>query len=218
MAHRQPRWKQILQQADVAYCDGAGIVWASLLQGTPLPTRLTAADWLPDLLAYMARAGKTIYFLGGKPGIAQKAMAALSRHVPQHTVVGMHHGYIHQNPALTQQVIAHINTVQPDLLIVGFGMPLQEYWINTYRHQLKVPAIWAMGATLDYFAGKVPRCPQWMGTWGLEWLFRLGVEPRRMFQRYILGNPWFLSRIVLSAMREKWQAVFKKPQTQWEHG
>lgn len=202
LAHQDPAWRETLQAGDLLYCDGAGIVLAGKLLGTPIPMRLTAADWLPDFLRFMADAKLTVFFLGGEPGVPEKAMQYWNTHLPNHTVIGAHHGYIHDNPALEQAVIDQINALQPDLLFVGFGMPLQEFWMARNRHRLNVRALWALGAALDYFTGKVPRCPAWMGKLGLEWLFRLWVEPGRMFNRYVVGNPWFLSRILWRRFRQ----------------
>lgn len=197
MAHQHPRLKRILQQCDLVYCDGAGIVLASKLMGQPLPVRLPAADWFTDLLAVMAQEGLTVYLLGGAPGVAERALAAIAKQVPNHTVVGMHHGYFLNNPQAEAAVIDEINRLQPHLLIVGFGTPLQEEWIDTNRSRLQVSVIYALGAVMDYFAGVQPRCPQWMGDLGFEWLYRLMSSPRRLFHRYVVGNPWFLWRLAM---------------------
>ncbi len=203
VAHRDRKLKRFLQGVDLVYCDGAGIEKAASLLGSPLPKRLTAADWFLDLIQVLSQKGIRIYLLGGEPAVAQKAREVINAVIPEHMVVGIHHGYILDNPILTHTVIQEINTLQPDLLIVGFGTPLQERWIADHREQLTVSVIYAIGAVMDYLAEKVPRCPAWMGEAGLEWLFRLRTEPRRLFMRYVVGNPWFLSRIALTALSDK---------------
>jgi N-acetylglucosaminyldiphosphoundecaprenol N-acetyl-beta-D-mannosaminyltransferase len=196
-AWRYPQLKRIYQQASVVYADGAGIVlgshWAS--SGPPLPCRLTMADWIFDLLAELARHGRRVYFLGGDPGLPEALWPVLEQRVPQHTVVGAHHGYLQGQPALGRQVISDINALAPDVLLVGMGTPTQEFWMEAHRNQLRVKVLYATGAVMDYHTGRQPRCPQWMGTTGLEWLHRLGSNPRRLFGRYVLGNPWFMARI-----------------------
>jgi N-acetylglucosaminyldiphosphoundecaprenol N-acetyl-beta-D-mannosaminyltransferase len=205
IAHQNPHLRQFLQASDVVYCDGAGIVLASRLLGQPLPCRFTAADWLFELWAYLSQHGITAFYLGGEPGIAEKALAQFEERVPQHTILGVHHGFILQDAALEQQVIERINTLKPDVLFVGFGCPLQELWIQRHKAELEVSVLYPIGATLDYLTRKVPRCPAWMGENGLEWLFRFLVEPRRMFRRYIVGNPWFLWRIGVSVIQQRFR-------------
>ncbi len=190
------QWRSIIQKGHIMYCDGAGIVLGSKILGTPLPCRLTAADWLLDAVRYFSENGLSVYFLAGEPGIPERAMALFDKAVPEHRVLGAHHGYILDDPTLENAVIDEINRLKPDILLVGFGMPLQEYWIEKNRHRLQVASLWAIGATLDYLTGKVSRCPGWMGRYGLEWLYRLLLEPKRMWQRYVVGNPWFLLRII----------------------
>jgi N-acetylglucosaminyldiphosphoundecaprenol N-acetyl-beta-D-mannosaminyltransferase len=195
IAHRQPRLKAFLNAANMLYCDGAGIVWGSKLMGHKLPMRFTAADWLFDWITAMSEANLTMYFVSGEPAVIEKARTLLDDRVPGHKVVGLHHGYIVNNNELNQAVIADINAKQPDIVVVGMGCPLQEYWIEDNRDQLQVPVCFAIGATWDYLTGKVPRCPAWMGNNGLEWLFRFLVEPKRMFGRYIMGNPEYMWRV-----------------------
>jgi N-acetylglucosaminyldiphosphoundecaprenol N-acetyl-beta-D-mannosaminyltransferase len=190
-----PDLKRSLQEADLVYCDGAGIVVGSRWLGKPLPTRLTAADWFLDMLRYFAKAGSRVYLLGGKPGVPEQALETIIRDVPEHTVVGAHHGFILKNAEIEANVIEEINALKPDIVILGFGTPLQERWIAKHKHSLNVPMIYGIGAVMDFVSGAVPRCPAWMGERGLEWLYRLLVEPGRMAGRYIVGNPWFLARI-----------------------
>lgn len=196
IAQRDDAFRDTLLRADTVFCDGAGIVWASrLLGGLPLPQRFTSADFMPRLLQRLAAEGLRAYFLGSAPGVAQEAMDTLSRQVPNHTMCGWHHGYL-SDPAINARVIAEINRLKPDILFVGMGMPRQEQWVQAHRRQLAVRCVMPLGATLDYFSGRAPRCPAWMADIGLEWLFRLCLEPRRMAGRYVLGNPVFMARIL----------------------
>lgn len=202
IAHSNPQFKQVMQSADVMICDGMGIVLASrILTGHTIPCRLAAGDYMPALLERLAKERLTAFFLAGKPGVAEKALANLAKKVPHHTVIGCHHGYILNDAALEKQVMDTINRLQPDVLFVGFGMPLQEYWIDEKMAQLRVGAFFPFGATLDYLSGTVPRCPVWLGNLGLEWLFRFWLEPARMFHRYIIGNPVFIGRQLWAAFR-----------------
>lgn len=199
-AFSNPRLKQILQQSDLVYCDGAGIVLGSKMLGSPLPTRLTAADWFLEMLGYFAQKQCKVYLLGGDPGVPEQALQEIIEKVPNHTVVGAHHGYILSSQELQQQVFDEINALKPDILVVGFGTPLQEYWMDAHRHKINVPVIYAIGAVMDFVSQKVSRCPQWMGDAGFEWLYRLYTEPGRLGGRYVVGNPWFLTRIAVRAL------------------
>jgi N-acetylglucosaminyldiphosphoundecaprenol N-acetyl-beta-D-mannosaminyltransferase len=199
-AFANPRLKDILQRSDLVYCDGAGIVAGSKLLGQTLPTRLTAADWFINMLAYFVEHDCRVYLLGGEPGVPEIALSVIEKQVPNHTVVGMHHGYILESPELERQVIDEINTLKPDVLIVGFGTPLQECWIDDHRARLQVPVVYAIGAVLDFVSGRVSRCPRWVGDAGFEWLYRLCTEPYRLLGRYVVGNPWFLSRMAAQAV------------------
>jgi N-acetylglucosaminyldiphosphoundecaprenol N-acetyl-beta-D-mannosaminyltransferase len=205
MAYQNPALKEFLQNANVVYCDGAGIAKAAKFLGQRIPTRFTAADWIFDLWDRMATENLTGYFLGGEPGVAIEALARYATrpntlNLP-YPICGLHHGYILNHPELEQKVIDDINAQAPDILFVGFGTPLQEQWIARNRHRLHVKVIYPIGAVLDYHTGKLARCPAWMGEAGLEWLFRLLTEPRRLFARYVIGNPWFYSRILKQSLR-----------------
>ena len=202
-ARDQPRLKAILAKGDVVYCDGAGIVVAARMTGQRLPRRLTAADWFLEMLGSFARDGTKVFLLGGEPGVPERALGVIEASVPDHTVVGVHHGFVARDARLERRVIARINEARPDVLIVGLGTPLQEYWIDAHRHELNVPVLYAIGATMDFLSGKVSRCPRWVGDMGFEWLYRLLTEPRRLFVRYTVGNTRFVGRTALAAIRQR---------------
>lgn len=201
LARRSPRFRRLMRNAETMICDGMGILWASrMLPTESIPCRHAAGDYMPALLERLAEEGLTAFFLAGEEGVAEKALANLAKKVPHHTVIGCHHGYILKNPALEEQVISTINRLKPDILFIGMGMPLQEYWIEENRHRLAVRAFFPFGATLDYLSHKVSRCPGFLGSLGLEWFYRLLLEPSRMFRRYVLGNPEFMSRILWQSL------------------
>lgn len=194
--------REALLAASLVYCDGAGIVLGSRWLGNPLPARLTAADWFVDLIRYLSGHGCGIYLLGGEPGVPEAAIRVIESQVPQHTIVGSHHGFILNSPQLEERVIAEINRLSPGILIMGFGTPLQECWVAENRHRLNVPAIYPLGAVMDFVSKKARRCPAWMGDHGLEWLYRLMIEPHRLMGRYLIGNPWFMGRIASRAFAQ----------------
>jgi N-acetylglucosaminyldiphosphoundecaprenol N-acetyl-beta-D-mannosaminyltransferase len=130
--------------------------------------------------------------------VAEKAAAVLQAQVPTLRVVGTHHGYFEKSPGHPDNdaVVQAINAARPDMLIVAFGMPTQEQWLHENWARLEAGAALTVGAAFDYLAGEVQRGPRWMTDHGLEWLSRLVVEPRRLWRRYLLGNPLFLWRVV----------------------
>lgn len=194
LALSEAKFYRILNQVNLVYCDGAGIVLGARLHGLFLPGRMTGADWIYDLCALCEKKKYSVFFLGAEPGIAQTAISKLKKEYPLLNVAGSHHGYFteRENDAL----INKINESKADILLVGMGSPIQEYWIDEHFAGLNIPLIWAMGAVMDYIAGKVPRAPQWMLNNRLEWLYRFIVEPKRMWRRYLIGNLSFLLSIL----------------------
>jgi N-acetylglucosaminyldiphosphoundecaprenol N-acetyl-beta-D-mannosaminyltransferase len=199
-AHRDEDLRHILNRAEVVYCDGAGVRLGARLLGGHLPQRMTGADWIHDLCALCQDRGFSLYFLGGRPGVAGIAAEHLRAKYPALQILGVQHGhYPHRGPE-NARVLAAINALRPDILLVGFGTPLQERWIDRNFAHLRVPVVWALGALVDFVSGQVPRAPRWMRRAGLEWLFRLLTEPRRLWRRYLVSNPLFVMRVLRQAL------------------
>jgi N-acetylglucosaminyldiphosphoundecaprenol N-acetyl-beta-D-mannosaminyltransferase len=195
-AYQDRELKHVLNQADLVYCDGAGVKWGARLLGEELPERMTGADWIYDLCATCQERGFSLYFLGGEPGVAARAAEILQARYRGLKIAGTHHGHYGHDGPENDDIVAEINDLRPDILLVGFGTPLQEKWIHRNSSRLGAPVVWAVGALVDFVAGKIPRAPRWMLDHGLEWLYRLWVEPRRLWQRYVLGNPLFIWRVI----------------------
>lgn len=194
IAWRDDVYKEILNSADIVYCDGAGVVLGARLLGKFVPGRMTGADWIYDLCELAEKRGYSLFFLGSKPGVSELAQQRLKVKFPNLNIIGTHHGYIHNGEELN--VIERINMLKPDILLVGMGTPIQEKWIARNRHRLRVPITWAVGALFDFAAAIVPRAPSWMLNNGLEWLYRLLIEPTRMWNRYVIGNINFFWQIL----------------------
>lgn len=200
-AYKDREIRKVLTKADLVYCDGAGVRWGARLLGKSLPERMTGADWIYDLARMCQSNRHCLYLLGGAPGVADESAAQLRFLNPELQVVGAHHGFFHKTNHESDEIIQTINRLAPDIILVGLGTPIQEMWIRDNRHKLNAPVVWAMGATMDFVSGRVPRAPEWMCNHGLEWLFRLILEPRRMWRRYLVGNPLFYWRV----LREKYR-------------
>ena len=185
-----------LQRSDLVYCDGYGVRLAAKTIGIPVPHRMTGADWIWGVASLCEACGRSLYLLGSDAGAAQEAAATLKRWYPRLNVCGAHHGYFQIGTPHSERVVEHIAEVKPDVLLVGMGTPLQELWVDHYFDQLDAHVVWTVGALFDYVSGRVKRAPHWMADHGLEWIFRLGIEPRRMWRRYLLGNPMFLWRVM----------------------
>jgi N-acetylglucosaminyldiphosphoundecaprenol N-acetyl-beta-D-mannosaminyltransferase len=190
-----------LRRADLVYCDGYGVRLAARVLGLPVPHRMTGADWIWGLAALCELSGQPIYLLGSEPPIAREAAARLRRWYPQLDVVGAHHGYFDLDSPHNERVIEDINAHGPRLVLVGMGTPKQELWVDRYADRLDGAVVWTVGALFDYVSGRMPRAPRWLADNGLEWIFRLAIEPQRMWRRYLLGNPVFLSRVLSEARR-----------------
>ena len=195
IARRDREFREILNGADLVYCDGFGVVLGARIMGMHLPGRMTGADWIYDLCSFCQDAGYSIYLLGSRPGVAGKAAGRLRELYPSLEIPGSHHGYLSDQREV-EATIREVNGCRPDILLVGMGSPLQEKFVRRHRDRFDVPVCWTVGALFDYVAGVVPRAPRWMLDHGLEWLFRLLYEPRRMWSRYLVGNTVFLMRVL----------------------
>ncbi len=198
LAYTLPWFRAFLNRSEIVFCDGFGVILGARLLGIRLRHRNTPPDWLGALSRLCAQQGYTLYFLGGQPGVAARAAQKLTASAPGLQVLGCQHGYFDKSPTSpeNESVLAEINRLRPDLLLVGFGMPAQERWLQENWQRLPVHAALPVGAAFDYVAGEVRRAPRWMTDHGLEWLGRLLIEPRRLWQRYLIGNPLFFWRVL----------------------
>ncbi|WP_166173398.1 WecB/TagA/CpsF family glycosyltransferase [Rubrobacter tropicus] len=203
LCYEDPGLRRFFGAADLVFCDGAGVRLAAKILGGSLPERITYADWLPRLATFAESEGLSLFFLGARPGVAEKAARRLRSTRPGLEIVGIHHGFFDHaaNSPENGAVVAEINAAGPDLLLLGLGMPLQERWLMENLENLNVGAALTGGAFLDYAAGNLRRGPRLLTDNGLEWLARLLVEPRRLWRRYLLGNPVFLARVVGQRLR-----------------
>ena len=193
-----PEYKNILNAANIVYADGISIVWGSKLLGKPLPERLTDLDFFDILAKDAAKKDISFYFLGGRPKVAELAADKLRERFPNLNIVGIHHGYFTESEE--ENFIKEINLLEPKILLVGMGVPKQEKWIHNHLDELRVNLCWAIG-TFDGLAGLFQRAPSWMLEAGLEWLYRLYQEPKRLWRRYLIGNFIFIYRVFECKMR-----------------
>lgn len=191
-AAADPDFARLIDSSDLNYPDGQSVVWAARLLGTQMPERVATTDLIYPLIAQLAARRKRVFFFGGPPGIAEAAAQRL-RVAYAGVEIRAEHGYL--TGIQTARLIGEINDWRPDVLFVGLGDPLQQRWVARYREQLSVPAILTCGGLFDWTSGANRRPPQWMISGGLEWLWRVLLEPRRLSRRYLIGNPLFLARL-----------------------
>lgn len=179
------------EQADLVTADGTGVVWASKLLGTSLPGRVTGIDVVEALCERASQKGYRVFFLGAAPGVAVKAAQHLEEKYPGLNIIGAHHGYVSDNNE--SELIEQIQQARPDMLFVGMGVPRQEQWILKHRHMLNVPVMMGVGGSFDVLSGQLTRAPKWMQEAGLEWLYRLMLQPQRIGR--VCSIPLFMGMI-----------------------
>ena len=190
IALRDASYRKVLNSADLVYADGVGIVWGAKVFGETLPGRSTGADFIYRLCRMFAEHNLSVYLLGAEPGIVERAAERMQAVTPGLKVAGTMHGYFDQREHAS--VIENINKAEPDVLLVGFGAPMQELWIHDHHDELQVAVMWGVGGLFDFVSGKNWRGPQWLLDMGFEWLCRLFSEPRRLWRRYVLGSLLFI--------------------------
>ncbi len=207
LAYEQPGLRDFFnEKATWVFCDGFGVRWGAKLAGLPAPHRYTPPDWIGQLCAACIAHGLSLYLLGGRPGVAERAASALERQHVGLTIAGTHHGHFDKRPSSPEnrRVLAAIEATRPDILLVGFGMPAQEYWLRDNWDCLPcVRVALTVGALFDYVSGDARRAPRWMTDHGLEWLGRLLSEPGRLWRRYLIGNPRFLARVLRQRLGQR---------------
>jgi len=198
LAYEHTWLQSLFNDAALVFADGFGVVLGGRLLGYRIPERITYADWMWKLAEFAADHMVSFFFLGGKPGVAARAATKLTQKYPSLCITGVLDGYFDKTSGSTanEAVIQQINACRPDILLVGFGMPLQEKWLMENWDRIDARVALTGGAVFDYVAGEVTRAPRWMTDHGLEWLGRLVIEPRRLWKRYLIGNPLFLFRVL----------------------
>ena len=187
--------------------DGMPLLWATRAAGRRLPERVAGSDLIIELSREAAKRGWRVFLVGGREGVAAEAARRLCERFPGLTIAGIEvPPFRRQTEAEEESMVGRIRAARPDLLIGAFSQPYGEKWLAANVERLGVPACVQLGASLDFAAGRVRRCPPLVGRLGLEWAFRFAVEPLRLGGRY-LKNGWFLARRLLSSLRPSAQPI-----------
>ncbi|EDT44015.1 glycosyl transferase, WecB/TagA/CpsF family [Burkholderia ambifaria MEX-5] len=190
------RLRNAVNECDIVNADGMGVVWGARMLGHAIPERVTGIDLFDSLLGLSATRGFPVFLLGARQDVVEQAAQVLASRHPGLRIAGLHHGYFWDDE---QAVVDRIRASGAKLLFVAITSPRKEVFIDRWRDRLGVSFAMGVGGTFDVVAGRVRRAPHWMQTAGLEWLFRVVQEPRRMWRRYLITN----TRFVLMLMRAK---------------
>ncbi|MEI5908006.1 WecB/TagA/CpsF family glycosyltransferase [Bacillus spongiae] len=190
---------KILNEAELVVPDGIGVVLASKFEKNSIKERVPGCDLMFDLFEVMKDMEKSVYILGGAPGVAEKAKRRMGEKYRNLNIIGVHHGYFNEQEE--EKIINEIKQLKPDLLMVGLGCPRQEKWIYKNKHKLPVKVSAGIGGTIDIMAGTAKRAPIIFQKMGLEWLHRLLAQPTRI--RRIIKLPLFLLTVLKNKINRK---------------
>ena len=197
LAHRDPDYARFCAAADMIEVDSTPIIFFTRMLGLHSRPfhRCTYLDWREHFWSLASREGWRVYYLGGAPGVPERAAECLGRRYPG-AVIKSHDGYFDATPGSADNagILAEIADFQPHILFVGMGMPRQEAWLVRHAAALPPCVTFSVGAAFDYEAGVQRAAPRWMGRVGVEWLYRLVCDPRRLFWRYLI-EPWSLAGV-----------------------
>jgi N-acetylglucosaminyldiphosphoundecaprenol N-acetyl-beta-D-mannosaminyltransferase len=204
-ARRDPGFRDILQHPDVLTVpDGTPLIWLGRARGVALKRRVYGPDLMHDFFAATVGKGYRHFFYGGAPGVAEQLAATLAAKFPGFELAGLYSPpYRPLSPVEDARVVETINAARPDIVWIGLGCPKQEKWMFEHRRRLRAPVLAAVGQAFDIHAGAVRQAPAWMREHGLEWLFRLAREPRRLWKRYLVYNSLFLWSVLLERLGAK---------------
>lgn len=199
---RDENVRLVHNEADLCVPDGMPLVWVSRLRGHRDTRRVYGPDLMLAALALAEKEGLTSYFYGGGPGLAERLREEMLARFPALKIVGTHSPPFRDLTGEEQdEVLERINALEPDLLWIGLSTPKQEKLMSAFRLRVRAKVMLGVGAAFDFNAGTLPQAPKWMQASGLEWFFRLCMEPRRLWRRYMRNNPSFLFHLLLQALR-----------------
>lgn len=194
MAQKDKEFYNILNSAELATPDSVGVSIAGKLQKKPFKQRIPGQAYFRKVLEVGEKEGWTFYFLGGKGDVPYLAMENVKKYYPDVKIVGYHEGYFDKDSE--QDVINEINNLKPNVLFVAMGAPLQEKWIYKHKNELKVDVAAGQGGTFDYESGKIKRAPKVFQKLGIEWFWRLILQPTRIVRMLVL--PVYLLKILFA--------------------
>jgi N-acetylglucosaminyldiphosphoundecaprenol N-acetyl-beta-D-mannosaminyltransferase len=203
-SQRDEALRGIHNAAGLVTPDGMPLVWLSRRRGLDHVERVYGPDLMLACCARSPSTGHRHFFYGGAPGVPEKLASRLSERYPGLIVAGGYSPPFHPlTPSQDEEIVRRINEAAPDIVWVGLSTPKQERWMHEHVARVKAPALIGVGAAFDFVSGRKRQAPRWMQRSGLEWLFRLASEPRRLWRRYLVNNPVFLWKVMLQELGAK---------------
>jgi len=190
--------REAIAACDIINIDGVGVVIGGRFLGLKIEERVAGIDLFYELLHYAETKALSVYLLGATDDVIRQAVASIDVDYPRLRIAGFHHGYFWD---YEESIVRDIRRSGADMLFVGIGSPLKEQFINRWKNQLGVAFAMGVGGTFDIVAGKVKRAPPWMQRTGLEWLYRIIQEPKRMWWRYLSTNSQFVIMLIFAKIR-----------------
>jgi N-acetylglucosaminyldiphosphoundecaprenol N-acetyl-beta-D-mannosaminyltransferase len=209
MMLRDPELGRACRAGELVVADGMSVVWALRAAGTPVPERVAGVDLMDQLLAAGGRRGLRAYFLGARREVVEALAGKCARDYPGLTVAGFRDGYF--GPGDHEAIAEAIRACAPDLLFIGMPSPFKETWAERFRERLAVPVVMGVGGSFDVLAGYIQRAPRWVQRLGMEWAWRLLMEPRKLWKRYLTTNSEFLWRAGGEILRRRLGLVRASP-------
>lgn len=194
-------YKRVINNFDEVLPDGVGLEMAAQLKGIKIKENLNGTDFSPRIFELFAKKKKTVFLLGGHPGVAERAGKILRERHKGLIICGCSHGY--DTDKRDEEICAAIRGASPDVIVVSLGTPMQEKWIDVHKNLFGKKLFIAFGGLLDFIAGIYQRAPLWVRKIKMEWFFRLCLNPKQFWRRYLIGNPVFLFHAVQEAMEER---------------
>ena len=202
---RDPAYRSLVDRAELVVADGMPLVWASRLQGTALPERVAGSSLTLSLAADLAEKGRSLFLLGGNPGVAEAAGRVLAERFRGLRIAGIYcppFGF-EQDQTEMQRIREALGATRPDVIYVALGSPKQEWLIDQFRKQQPdLSTAWwlGIGISLSFITGEVHRAPWWVQRLGLEWVHRMAQEPRRLFRRYVIDGIPYAARLMIRCL------------------
>jgi len=200
LAHNNPWLKEFLNSVNLVFCDSDGVRLGARLLGLRIKEKITYNRWVWDLARLSETNSFTWYLIGAEEPVIRKATDVLREVLPNLQILGFHSGYFSGQSEINS-VISDINSLKPNILILGMGMPLQEKWLMEHLSRLCINIALTGGAVFDYISGNAKMTPDFFYKHKLEWLYRFMCEPNRLFKRYFFGNPLFFLRLFMNNLK-----------------
>ncbi len=202
---RDAEFRRIYRDAALVLADGMPLLWIAKLLGTPLKEKVSGSDLFPRLCEVAAQKQHRLFFLGGRPGAADGAAEILRRRHPGLQIAGVYSPPLgfEKDPAENAGIVRMIRDSRPDILFVGLGSPKQERWIAGHKDDVGVPVSIGIGVSFEFVAGMVRRAPRWMQNAGMEWLWRLMMEPGRLWKRYLVNDTYLIVLFLRQWLQKK---------------